>query len=123
MANTTLITKIALRNDALSNWNVSEDRLLRGEVALGQREDSKYEVRIGVGDKTWNELSGSNMVIPAENVIGLTNTIQSLSTSMYQTDDIAKLSDVYTNGSFHYVQDVKHLMETIQRRMFTSRMT
>ena len=100
MANTTLITKIALRNDALSNWNVSEDRLLKGEVALGQREDSKYEIRIGVGDKTWNELSGSNMVIPAENVIGLTNTIQSLSTSMYQTDDITKLSDVYTNGSF-----------------------
>ena len=100
MANTTLITKIALRNDALSNWNVSEDKLLKGEVALGQRADSKYEVRIGVGDKTWNELSGSNMVIPAENVIGLTNTIQSLSTSMYQTDDITKLSDVYTNGSF-----------------------
>ena len=39
MANTTLITKIALRNDVLSNWNVSEDKLLRGEVALGQRED------------------------------------------------------------------------------------
>lgn len=71
MKNTTLITRIALRNDVLSNWNSSDDTLLNGEVALGQREDGKYEVRIGVGDKTWNELSVSNMVIPSDNVIGL----------------------------------------------------
>lgn len=87
MKNTTLITRIALRNDALSNWNSSDDPLLNGEVALGQREDGKYEVRIGVGDKTWNELSVSNMVIPSDNVIGLQNIIKSLSDSMNQTDE------------------------------------
>ena len=88
MENITLITKVALRNDVLSNWNESEDKLLNGEVALGRREDGKYEIRIGVGDKTWNELSGSNVVISTENVIELSSIISSLSTSMNHTDNV-----------------------------------
>ena len=58
MANIT--TRISLRNDVLSAWQNSSVKLNQGEVALarlsGELSD-RYEMRIGVGDKTWNELS------------------------------------------------------------------
>ena len=99
MANIT--TRINLRNDVLSNWLTSTALLNKGEVALarlsGELSD-KYEMRIGVGDKTWSQLSSGGIMIPAENVVGLTEAIAALSTSYYETDDIAKLSDTYVNG-------------------------
>ena len=101
MANIT--TRISLRNDVLSAWQNSSVKLNQGEVALarlsGELSD-RYEMRIGVGNKTWNELSDGGIQIPAENVTGLTEAIAQLSTSYYETDDIAKLSDTasYVNG-------------------------
>ena len=101
MANIT--TRISLRNDVLSAWQNSSVKLNQGEVALarlsGELSD-RYEMRIGVGDKTWNELSDGGIQIPAENVTGLTEAIAQLSTSYYETDDINKLSDTasYVNG-------------------------
>lgn len=101
MANIT--TRINLRNDALSNWLTSTVQLNKGEVAFarlsGELSD-KYEMRVGVGDKTWNELSNGGIMVPASNVVGLEDAIASLSTSFYETDDIAKLSDTasYVNG-------------------------
>lgn len=101
MANIT--TRISLRNDLLSAWQSSTVKLNKGEVALarlsGELSD-KYEMRIGVGDKTWSELSSGGIMVPASNVVGLEDAIASLSTSFYETDDIAKLSDdsSYVNG-------------------------
>jgi len=99
MANIT--TRISLRNDLLSAWQSSTVKLNKGEVVLarlsGELSD-KYEMRVGVGDKTWSQLSGGGIVIPAENVTGLTETISQLSTSYYETTDINELSDTYVNG-------------------------
>lgn len=98
-----ITTRISLRNDVLSAWQNSSIKLNQGEVALarlsGELSD-RYEMRIGVGDKTWNELSNGGIQIPAENVTGLTEAIAQLSTSYYETDDINKLSDTasYVNG-------------------------
>lgn len=101
MANNTLITRVSLRNDVISNWNNSTDKLLKGEVALGQRADNKYEVRIGVGDKTWNELSGSNFVVPAENVIGLIDQLSDLvlSTETLHEDLVKEIADRISSDS------------------------
>jgi len=75
MANKTINTRIVLRNDYLSAWNTSDKKLLKGEVALALREDGKYEVRIGTGDKTWSALSTDNIVLSANNILGLENYI------------------------------------------------
>lgn len=95
---TNLATRISLRNDVLSNWLSSTIVLNKGEVALARLDGDKYEMRVGVGDKTWSQLSGGGIVIPAENVTGLTETISQLSTSYYETTDINELSDTYVNG-------------------------
>lgn len=55
MAQTTINTRLVLRNDALANFQKSEKPLLKGEMALGKRDDGNYEVRIGTdGEKTWS---------------------------------------------------------------------
>ena len=98
-----ITTRINLRNDTLEHWNGSTVVLNKGEVALarlsGELSD-KYEMRIGVGDKTWSQLSSGGIMVPAENVVGLNEAIAALSTSFYETDDISKLSDTaeYVNG-------------------------
>ena len=56
MANTTIKTRVLLRNDELSNWAESTLVLGAGEIALARRIDGSYEMRIGKGDKTWSEL-------------------------------------------------------------------
>lgn len=56
MANTTIKTRVLLRNDELSNWAESTLVLGAGEIALARRTDGSYEMRIGKGDKTWSEL-------------------------------------------------------------------
>jgi len=55
----TINTRIVLRNDELSNWDTSDKVLLKGEVALAQRDDGLYEVRVGDGVKKWSELSAT----------------------------------------------------------------
>lgn len=95
---TNLATRISLRNDVLSNWTSSTIVLNKGEVALARLDGDKYEMRVGVGDKTWSQLSGGGIVIPAENVTGLTETISQLSTSYYETTDIGELTGTYVNG-------------------------
>lgn len=95
---TNLATRISLRNDVLSNWLSSTIVLNKGEVALARLDGDKYEMRVGVGDKTWSQLSGGGIVIPAENVAGLTETISQLSTSYYETSAIAELTGDFVNG-------------------------
>jgi hypothetical protein len=48
--------------------------LLKGEAALARLTDEnrdKYEIRIGTGDKTWQELSPCNLVIPYTSISGM----------------------------------------------------
>jgi hypothetical protein len=62
MANT-INTRIVLRNDELSAWEESSKVLLKGEVALAKlSESNEFEMRVGTGDKTWNQLSDSNVI-------------------------------------------------------------
>ena len=62
MANT-INTRIVLRNDELSAWEESSKVLLKGEVALAKLSGSnEFEMRVGTGDKTWNQLSDSNVI-------------------------------------------------------------
>lgn len=117
MAVTAMNTRIVLRNDMLSAWEGSNKKLLKGEMALarlsGELSD-KFEVRIGVGNKTWNELSSSNFMIPAENVVGLENNLTSLQVKFYQEDSLEKLpkgADV-TNGSIGVVLETVTVAET-----------
>lgn len=100
MANIT--TKIVLRNDTLAAWQSANPVLLKGEIGLARLSgdlSSKYELRIGDGTSNWNSLSATNIIIPAENVSGLTETIASLSTSYYETTgDVSALTGNFVNG-------------------------
>lgn len=117
MAIKQLNTRIVLRNDALSAWEASQKALLQGEMALarlsGELSD-KFEVRIGTGDKTWNQLSSSNFIIPAANVIGLENELTSLKESFYEVGTYAELpiDANVTQGSIGIVKEVVAIAET-----------
>ena len=64
----TVNTRLVLRNDELSNWNASSRELLKGEAALAWLSGDLYEIRVGTGGKTWSQLGGCNIRIPAANV-------------------------------------------------------
>lgn len=67
-----LKSRITLRNDTVRAWENSKKKLLAGEAVLGRIEGSDdFELRVGTGAKAWSELSGPNVVIPAEKVRGL----------------------------------------------------
>ena len=88
----TLTTRISLRNDSLANWQSSTVKLNAGEVALARLTDELSDKYGGV-------------MIPAENVVGLTDAIASLSTSYYETnDDISVLTGTYVNGDIAVVK-------------------
>lgn len=97
--NTTLNTRILLRNDELSNWVDSTLALGTGEIALARRPDGSYEMRIGKEDKTWSQLGDQNFMLSASQVIGLEDSISQLSTSHYEVGSLDELSaDSYNNG-------------------------
>ena len=69
-------SRIILRNDALSAWNQSQKKLLKGEMALALHTEegaykNKYEIRIGEGDKTFSQLAPTNLVIPYDAISGV----------------------------------------------------
>ena len=107
--NKKISTRLVLRNDDLSAWNSSTVELLKGEAALARLSGDLsgfYEVRIGTGDKTWSQLGGSNIRIPAKNVEGLEQTITSLSTSFNyvgSVDALNALAATANNGDFAVV--------------------
>ena len=89
MANIT--TRISLRNDILENWTSSTVLLNKGEVALARFSgdlSDKYEIRIGVGGKTWSELSNGGVQIPSvandinELSIGLSDEIENRTSAL-----------------------------------------
>lgn len=102
MANKTINTRLILRNDSLANWTNSTVKLLKGEVALAKisDENNNYEVRVGVGDKTWSELGSSNIVVPASAISNLVSTIQSNETNTTYQIVADTLKDGETGHAF-----------------------
>ena len=98
MANTTIKTRVLLRNDELSNWIESTLALGAGEIALARRPDGSYEMRIGKGDKTWSQLGDQNFMLSASQVIGLEDAMSQLSTSHYEVGSLDELTATYNNG-------------------------
>ena len=102
----TVNTRIILRNDDLSNWISANPVLSTGEVALARREDGTYDMRIGFVTsaeggvptaKTFGELSNS-LMLSSQQIIGLDEKIQSLSTTHYVVGDLTDLTGTYVNG-------------------------
>lgn len=88
-------TKIQLANDTKANWEGSSRELLNGEVAIAYT-DGKAELRFGNG-KTYSE--AVPLQISADQVIGLNDTITSLSTTHYEVSSLTALTATsYVNG-------------------------
>lgn len=74
MANTTIKTRILLRNDTLANWNGSTLTLGKGEIAIATLNGGKLaEVRVGNGT-TWDNSLKLN--VNADQISGLVDTIK-----------------------------------------------
>lgn len=66
MANTELNTTIQLRNDSTANWETYGNGILeKGEVGIEFQENSKVALKIGDGEKSWNELEYFASSVPA----------------------------------------------------------
>ena len=75
MANTTIKTRILLRNDTLANWNKSTLVLAKGEVAIATGLDGNLaEVRVGTGSSTW--ATSLKLNVNADQISGLVDTIK-----------------------------------------------
>ena len=75
MANTTIKTRILLRNDTLAKWESSTLTLGKGEVAIATLADGKLaEVRVGTGSSTWADSLKLN--VNADQISGLVDTIK-----------------------------------------------
>ena len=106
MANTTIKTRVLLRNDELSNWADSTLVLGAGEIALARRTDGSYEMRIGKGDKTWSQLGDQNLMLSASQIIGLEDSISQLSTSHYEVGSLDELTATYNNDDTAVVKSL-----------------
>ncbi len=97
----TIKTRLQLKHDTLENWEKSELTLALGEVAFAQLSDGSFQMRVGVGDKKWSELSASPIKWSADQIEGLTDAMSQLSTTHYEKSTEAELfalSSVCTNG-------------------------
>lgn len=89
-------TKIQLANDTKVAWEGSSRELLSGEVAIAYTSDGKAELRFG-NNKTYSE--AIPLQISADQVIGLNDTITSLSTTHYEVSALTELTATsYVNG-------------------------
>ena len=77
MANTTIKTRILLRNDTLANWNKSTLVLAKGEVAIATVGENLAEVRVGTGSSTW--ASSLKLNVDASQVSGIVDLIRGTS--------------------------------------------
>lgn len=77
MANTTIKTRILLRNDTLANWTNSELVLAKGEVAIATVGENLAEVRVGTGSSTWTTALKLN--VDASQVSGIVDLIRGTS--------------------------------------------
>jgi len=77
MANTTIKTRILLRNDTLSNWESSSLALAKGELAIATIDGSLAEVRVGTGSSTW--ANSLKLNVQPDQISGLIETIEGTS--------------------------------------------
>lgn len=94
----TIKTRLQLKHDTLANWEKSELQLAPGEVAFAQLEDGSFQMRVGVGDKKWSELSASPIKWSADQINGLTDAMSQLSTTHYEVSSFNELTSTYNNG-------------------------
>ena len=94
----TIKTRLQLKHDTLENWEKSELSLALGEVAFAQLQDGSFQMRVGVGDKKWSELSASPIKWSADQIEGLTDAMSQLSTTHYEVYSLNELSNSYNNG-------------------------
>lgn len=94
----TIKTRLQLKHDTLENWEKSELSLALGEVAFAQLSDGSFQMRVGVGDKKWSELSASPIKWSADQIEGLTDAMSQLSTTHYEVSSLDELSTSYNNG-------------------------
>ena len=74
MANTTIKTRILLRNDTLANWTNSQLVLAKGEVAIATLDGGALaEVRVG-NKTTW--ANSLKLNVNADQISGLVDTIK-----------------------------------------------
>ena len=94
--------KIILRNDTSLNWASEEDNILlqRGEPAIEFDENNIAKLKIGDGQRTWNELpylggntgGGGEVVIPdniQEQMDALTELVNSFDTRIQNAESSA----------------------------------
>lgn len=77
MANTTIKTRILLRNDTLANWTNSGLVLAKGEVAIATVGENLAEVRVGTGSSTW--ATSLKLNVDASQVSGIVDLIRGTS--------------------------------------------
>ena len=101
----TINTRIVLRNDEQAAWERSTKDLLKGEVAFarlsGELSDS-FEMRIGTGDKTWSELSASNVVVPDSTKFYEKATLAELEAVAGKNGDIGVVKELIADGKYSY---------------------
>lgn len=102
MANT-INTRIVLRNDELSAWEDSSKVLLKGEVAFAKLSGSdEFEMRVGTGDKTWNQLSDSNVVVPDSTKFYEKATLAELEAVTGKNGDIGVVKELIADDKYSY---------------------
>ena len=108
----TINTRIVLRNDELSAWEDSSKVLLKGEVAFAKLSGSdEFEMRIGTGSKTWNQLSDSNVVVPD-------------STKFYEKATFAELEAIVgKNGDIGVVKELIAILRKIKQTVIAKKLS
>lgn len=114
MANTTLRTRIVLRNDSTANWLANDSQvLLKGEVGIEFLESGSPKIKIGDGIKTWSELpyfggdselrSAKVFQVTAEgdttDEVAITNAVGA---TALQTGDLAIVKRAIAGDKFQY---------------------
>lgn len=99
----TINTRIVLRNDELAAWEKSEKQLLKGEVAFARLSGTNdFEMRIGTGDKTWNQLSDSNVIVPDSTKFYEKATFAELEAVTGKNGDIGVVKEEIAAGKYSY---------------------
>ena len=114
MANTTLRTRIVLRNDSTANWLANDSQvLLKGEVGIEFLESGSPKIKIGDGIKAWSELpyfggdselrSAKVFQVTAEgdttDDVAITNAVGA---TALQTGDLAIVKRAIAGDKFQY---------------------
>lgn len=114
MANTTLRTRIVLRNDSTANWLANDSQvLLKGEVGIEFLESGSPKIKIGDGIKAWSELSyfGGDSELRSAKVfqvtpegdttdeVAITNAVGA---TTLQTGDLAIVKRAIVGDKFQY---------------------